>query len=403
MKYALIGEKLSHSYSKTIHNLLGNNDYELCELSRDEIGEFLKKREFKGLNVTIPYKKTVMSECVLSEGAREIGSVNTIVNKDGVLYGYNTDADGFSYMAKRAGISFENKKVLVLGSGGASNTAKYVAKCEGAFEVIVISRSGEDNYENIYERHSDADIIVNTTPVGMYPNTGESAVDIDKFSDLCGVIDLIYNPLNTKLILDAKKNKIKCTGGISMLVVQAVSAHRHFFDSSFEIDAEAIIRKIERQFMNIVLIGMPGVGKSTLGKLIAEKLGRKFVDSDEEITSATGCLPGDIIKAKGEDEFRKIESEIISKITKEKGIVIATGGGSILREENRKALMENGYILYLERELESLEKKGRPLSADLEGLFKARKPIYEAMCDTKVRVGPDRSETAQQIEFLVRE
>lgn len=396
MKYGLIGEKLGHSYSRIIHNLLGNQDYTLCEVPPAELQVFLTDKEFLGVNVTIPYKQAVIPSCIASNEALRIGSVNTIVNKNGILYGYNTDYMGFAYMAERKGIGFHNKKALILGSGGTSKTAACVATDNNAREIIVVSRNGENNYENL-SKHFDSDIIINTTPVGMYPNNDGCAVDISSFYRLSAVMDVVYNPLNTNLILAAKKRGIIAASGLSMLVTQAVYAHNLFFNTDNSVNIEAIITQVKQIFNNIILIGMPGSGKSTIGRLLAEKTGRKFIDTDEEISKITGKTPRQIITEYGEERFRKIESQVVADAAKTAGKVIATGGGSVLSEHNRNCLLQNGYVVYLQRDLSQLSIENRPLSVNLEQLYEARRIIYESMCHARVTVSGTAEETLEKI------
>lgn len=399
MIYGLIGEKLSHSYSPAIHKFFGNNSYILKEIARDDLNAFMEKADFSAINVTIPYKEDVMPYCILSKEAVRISAVNTIVKRDGKLYGYNTDYMGFSLCVKRAGITFLGNKVVILGSGGTCKTAKTVALDEGASEVIIVSRSGENNYENI-SKHYDAQIIINTSPVGMYPNTDKCPLDITPFTKLVGVIDVIYNPLYTNLLLQAKKRNIPHTGGLSMLVAQGYYAHNLFFgiEKIDETILENSIKQAESFFKNIVLIGMPGAGKSTVGKILAQKYDMKFIDSDEEIEKVTGIHPAKIIVNDGEKRFREIESEIICDIAKKTGYVIATGGGAVILEKNQNALMQNGIIFYLERDIESLACDNRPLSTNLNKLYTDREAIYNALADVKIKVSNNIDETIKSFE-----
>ena len=392
IKYGLIGERLSHSYSKTIHHLLGNTEYELMELAPLEVKAFFKSPCFMGINVTIPYKQTVMPYCELSEFARKIGGVNTITNKNGTLFGHNTDYDGFSYMAERAGIRFDNKKVVILGDGATAKTARHVVCDRQAEEVVTISRKGDHNYDTIH-LHYDADILVNTTPVGMFPNNQNALLDIRPFHHLEGVLDVIYNPLKTKLIIQAEELGIPCSGGLPMLVAQAVHAHDLFFSENGGNKSnhliESILKEVERRHRNIVLIGMPGCGKTTIGKKLATDLNMAHIDTDVLIQFKAGCSPSQIITEDGEDFFRQIEEDVISDIYKQTGQVISTGGGSILRAENRINLKQNGFILFLDRPIESLATESRPLSKDadaLNALFETRHPIYSSFCDANIPV-----------------
>ena len=400
-EFGLVGEKLSHSYSKIIHAMLGDYNYGLLPMDEDEFDRFFCEKAFSGVNVTIPYKKKVIPYLdFISEQAKSIGSVNTVVCLDGKLYGYNTDYDGFLFMAERAGIDFMGKKVLVLGSGGASATVISAARDKGAREVVVVSRSGKVNYDNVYELN-DADIIVNTTPVGMYPNNGDRVIDLSRFKKLSGVLDLIYNPIRTRLILDALSLGIPASGGLSMLVAQAVYANGHFFGKKLPCEKiEEVLCKIEKSVSNISLIGMPGCGKSTVGRFLADMLGMEFVDADDEITKSAGRTPAEIIKEDGEDAFRKIESEVVAEITRLGGRVISCGGGVVTREENYAHLKQNGDIYYIKRELSSLSREGRPLSANVEKLFSDRREKYERFADFEVENDADVPSLAEKIKKL---
>ncbi|MBR5516088.1 MAG: AAA family ATPase [Clostridia bacterium] len=401
-KYGLIGKKLGHSFSVPIHNMLGNNDYILCEVAPEELCSFINAKKFCGINVTIPYKTDVMPWIDhISERAQKIGSVNTIVNKNGVLYGDNTDYFGFSYMAKKAGISFNNKKVVILGTGGTCLTAKAVCRDEGAREIIVVGRKEENNYSNLY-LHYDADIIINTTPVGMYPNVEDSVINLNDFKKVYGVIDVIYNPICTNILLAAKKLGIRYTNGMPMLVAQAKLAHELFFDTKVEdSEIDRITNALEFEKKNIVFIGMPGSGKTTLATAIADKLSRKLCDTDEMIMDAKGCSIPEIFRDKGEEYFRNAETLQIKKASLYNGYVIATGGGAVLREENRKALMRNSLIIWLRADAEKLATEGRPLSKDLKTLKameKVRYPLYRECADITVDV--DHSDTQKNIDII---
>ncbi len=404
-KYGLCGETLKHSYSAMIHKMLGNDLYELLSMTREEFYSFMDKKDFSAVNVTIPYKQDALKCCDrISEEAKSIGSVNTVVNKDGVLYGYNTDISGFIFMLESAGVCITGKKVLVLGTGGTSLTANAACRILKAKEVVTVSRSGKVNYENVYE-HNDAEIIINTTPVGMYPNCGVSPIDISRFSMLCGVADVIYNPKRTRLLLDAQKRGIPTAGGLSMLVSQAVEADRLFFSrEKNENDAkniERVLGSISADVNNIVLVGMPGCGKTTVGKIVAEKLGRKFIDADDYFAEKFGKTPGDTITNEGEDAFRKLETEALSDITKLSSCVIACGGGAVIKEENRELIRQNGVCVYIKRDIEKLATGGRPLSTGglehLKKLFEIRHPLYKAAADIEIDVNEDAKKCAQII------
>lgn len=380
MKCGLLGEKLGHSYSPQIHNALGEYTYSLFEKQSDELESFLKAGDFTGLNVTIPYKKAVIPYCTeLSPIAAKLQSVNTLVRRaDGSLVGHNTDYFGFHSMVQQSKLEVKDKKVLVLGSGGASATAAAVMEELGA-KVIIISRSGKNNYTNLH-LHADASVIVNTTPVGMYPNVGISPVDLDLFPGLEGVLDVIYNPAHTKLLLDAEAQGLITQNGLWMLVAQAKESAEWFTGKSINDDAIPAIHKMLRGKMeNTVLIGMPGCGKSTIGKLLAQRLGKQFVDTDEQIVSLVGKPIAQIFAESGEDGFRKIETQVLSDLGKRSGLVIATGGGCVTREDNYPLLYQNGKIYWIQRRIDDLPTDGRPLSRSgkLKEMYHIRKPLYE--------------------------
>ena len=400
MQCGLLGRKLGHSYSPQIHNLLGDYSYVLFEKEPEELENFLKNGEFSGLNVTIPYKKEVipyLSE--LSPTAQKMGCVNTVLRRsDGTLYGHNTDYFGFTSLVRHAGLSVTGKKVLVLGSGGASNTAIAALKDLGA-SPVVISRSGENNYGNLH-LHRDAAAIVNATPVGMYPNTGVSPIDLGLFPHLEGVLDVIYNPARTQLLLDAEKLGIPRENGLWMLVAQAKEAAEVFTGGKISDEViEKIYRELSHQMKNIVLIGMPGCGKSTIGTLLAEKLGRTLADADEKIISLAGKSIPDIFAQDGEPTFRDWETKALTELGKQSGLVIATGGGCVTKKRNYPLLHQNGYLVWLERDCSVLPTDGRPLSQanDLGKMYAARKPLYEVFADIRVENTGTPAETVQKI------
>ena len=400
MQCGLLGRKLGHSYSPQIHNLLGDYSYVLFEKEPEELENFLKNGDFSGLNVTIPYKKEVipyLSE--LSPTAQKMGCVNTVLRRsDGTLYGHNTDYFGFTSLVRHAGLSVAGKKVLVLGSGGASNTAVAALKDLGA-SPVVISRSGENNYGNLH-LHRDAAAIVNATPVGMYPNTGVSPIDLKLFPHLEGVLDVIYNPARTQLLLDAEKLGIPRENGLWMLVAQAKEAAEVFTGGKISDEViEKIYRRLSHQMKNIVLIGMPGCGKSTIGTLLAEKLGRTLADADEKIISLAGKSIPDIFAQDGEPTFRDWETKALTELGKQSGLVIATGGGCVTKKRNYPLLHQNGYLVWLERDCSVLPTDGRPLSQanDLGKMYAVRKPLYEAFADIRVENAGTPEETAQKI------
>lgn len=387
-KLGLIGEKLGHSFSPAIHTKLGTPDYSLFELKPEELEAFLERGDFDGLNVTIPYKKAVIPYCAeLTEQAKRIGSVNTIIRRaDGTLLGHNTDYDGFLYMIRSSGVEVQGKKCLILGTGGASLTVRTVLEDLSAGEIVFISRTGENNYQNL-DRHADARIIVNTTPVGMYPRNGEAPLNVRAFPALEGVFDLIYNPARTRLMLDAERLGIPAVNGLGMLVAQAKAASERFRDISIpDHVVEDITREIEKQTKNLILVGMPGCGKSTIGRKLAARLDRPLVDTDEEIVKRIGCTIPEYFASHGEEEFRKREHEVLRDFSARSGQIIATGGGIVTRPENMDPLRENSVVVFLRREIEKLPTRGRPISqsSDLHELYEKRRPLYEAAADVTV-------------------
>jgi shikimate dehydrogenase len=400
MKCGLLGQKLGHSYSPQIHGKLADYEYSLYEKQSDELEDFLKSGDFTGLNVTIPYKKAVIPYLdELSPTAARLGAVNTIVRKkDGSLIGHNSDYFGFKSMVEKSGLSLVGEKVLVLGSGGASNTAVIALEELGA-NVIVISRSGENNYANLH-LHTDAAIIVNATPVGMYPNTGVSPVDLDYFPNLKGVLDIVYNPARTQLLLDAERRGLVTMNGLWMLVAQAKESAEWFSGCALPDDKiVAIHKELKSQMENIILIGMPGSGKSTVGQLLAKKLNRRFVDADTTIVEKAGITIPDIFAQQGEPGFRSLESEVLTELGKQSGLVIATGGGCVTREENFNSLHQNGTIFCLNRDLSKLPTDGRPLSQreKMEEMFRIRKPLYDRFADFYIDNNGNSEHSVQQI------
>lgn len=406
LKCGLLGEKLGHSYSPQIHSMLADYEYKLFEKSPEELEDFLKSGEFDGLNVTIPYKKSVMPYCAeLSPTAAQIGSVNTIVRRsDGSLYGDNTDAFGFENLIVHNGIEVKGKKALVLGTGGASVTAQAVLKNLGASEVVVISRKGEDNYENI-AKHADAEIIANTTPVGMYPNNGKAAVDLAQFPKLSGVLDVVYNPARTALLLQAEKLGIPCAGGLYMLVSQAKRSCELFTGKSIpDSEIDRIERVLSHQMQNIVIIGMPGSGKTAVSTMLAERLGRKIFDTDTIVSEKAGMTIPEIFAAQGEAGFRKLETEATAEVGKLSGNIISTGGGVVTVADNYELLHQNGVIVWIERDTNKLARDGRPisLSSDLNELYAARLPLYERFADIKADNNGDINDTVNAIMEMIK-
>lgn len=398
--YGLLGEKLPHSFSPQIHKALGNGDYKLFEISPESLEHFLQERSFKGINVTIPYKKAVIPYLdEISLEAEKIGAVNTIVVRNGRLCGYNTDYFGFKYMIEKSGITIEGKKALVLGNGGASATVQAVLRDMGAKDVLVVSRIGEINYSNIYGEN-DAEIIVNTTPVGMYPDNMSTPVEISRFPKLCGVLDVVYNPLKTRLVMEAEKKGVSAIAGLSMLVAQAKKAHEIFFDTVVDDEiCNQIEKSIRLQMGNIVLIGMAGSGKSTVGKKLAELLCKDFIDTDEMIVNAENKPIPQIFEEDGERYFRTCENVAVNLAGREKNSVIATGGGVITRIENYMPLEQNGIIVFINRDYDKLPTNGRPLSQfhGVKELNEKRLPLYRQFADIEIDGNGTVEETAKKI------
>ena len=391
--YGCIGERLKHSFSKEIHNALADYDYRIIEVEREGLGEFASAADFAAINVTIPYKEMIMPYLYSIDGhAESIGAVNTVVNRDGKLYGYNTDFYGMSRLLLHAKVSVAGKKVLILGTGGTSKTAYAVVRAEGAREVVRVSRTGREDavtYEEMYERHTDAQIVINTTPAGMFPSIFDKAIELDRFPSLVGVIDAVYNPLRTPMILEAKRRGIAAEGGLYMLVAQAVRASEIFIDTKYdERECERVYKRIVSEKENIVLIGMPASGKSTVGKILAKALGRRVIDTDKLIAERAGKDIPTIFREDGEAKFRELEAEVIREVASETGVIIATGGGAVLRSENTDALRENGRIYFIDRPLERLmPTDNRPLSStkeDIEKRYHERYKIYTEAADVRV-------------------
>ncbi len=396
----LIGNPLGHSFSPEIHAALADYAYTLREVAEDALPALFAGRDFDGMNVTIPHKTAVLPFLdELSPEARAIGAVNTVVRKNGKLCGHNTDYYGFSYMIKESAVTVAGKKCLVLGSGGASKTVVAVLRDMGAASVTVISRTGEDNYNNL-DRHKDADILVNATPVGMYPKNGESPVDLSLFPSLSGVFDLIYNPQRTRLLYDAAARGIPAKNGLSMLVAQAKRASELFTGEAIaESEIPGIVRAIESRRQNIVLIGMPGCGKTTVGRILAERLSLKMYDTDAIVMARAGKNIPAIFKDEGEAAFRRYETRAAESAGRETSAVIATGGGIVTREENRYPLRQNGVVFFLRRDLRSLATDGRPLSdpAKMEEMYAIRRPMYEHFADYTLDMKETAAETADAI------
>ena len=406
MKYGLIGERLGHSFSKEVHAALASYEYELKEITREDLPSFMLEKEFNAINVTIPYKEAVIPFLdEISDEARSMGAVNTVVNNGGRLCGYNTDFFGMRSLFEKLGIEASGKKIAILGSGGTAKTAYAVSKSLGAAEILIVSRqkkNGAIDYPELYRDHSDVDIIINTTPVGMYPNNGDSPIDINVFKNLSGVIDAIYNPLRTALVLDAMSKGIPAEGGLYMLIAQAVYASEIFLNTKYpESKIDEIYHSISFDKESIALIGMPSSGKSTVGRIVADILGRELIETDEIIVKKVGKCIKDIFKDDGETAFRDIESDIIKEVSAKNGRIVSTGGGCILRSENIKALRQNSKIVFIDRSLENLiASDDRPLSHSLEAvksLYEARYENYKAAADFSVNGNNAPQAVAQEI------
>ncbi len=406
MQYGCIGKKLGHSFSKEIHNALTDYTYELCEIPEEKIAEFMKKSDFKAINVTIPYKETVIPYLdVISDEAKQIGAVNTIVNKNGVLYGYNTDFFGMKLLIEKADIEIKNKTVAVLGSGGTSKTANAVVNSLGARSVYKVSRNAKGDfisYDELYSLSDNIDVIINTTPVGMYPDIYKSAVEVNKFNKLCGVVDAVYNPLRSKLVSDALSLGIKAVGGLYMLVAQAALAVEKFIEKEInEKEIENVYLALLKSKENIVLIGMPSCGKTTVGNILAKKMNREIFDSDLLVEETENTTIPEIFKVKGEEYFRSREAAAIFTLSKNNSAVISTGGGVVLNKKNIELLKENGKIFFLDRPLEKLiTTSDRPLSSNKEALekrYNERYSLYREYADVIIDASGNLDDVVNQI------
>lgn len=405
MKYGLIGEVLKHSFSKEIHSLIADYDYKLNEVKKDDLDAFMKAKDFLGINVTIPYKERIVNYIdKLDESAKLIGAVNTIVNRNGSLYGYNTDFYGLKSLILKQKVDLSDKTVAVLGTGGTSKTAKAVLKSLSAKKIVIVSRSkcdGAITYDDLYKMASEIDVVVNTTPVGMYPNVDASPIEVKKFASLKLIIDVVYNPIRTKLVSDAIKLGIKAEGGLYMLVAQAVKGSEIFLGEDKDALLDETFEKILNQKQNVVLTGMPASGKTTIGKILANALGREFVDTDDLIANKANKPITQIFESDGEQVFRSIETEVIKEVSLKTGLVIATGGGAILNEENVKALKQNGKIFFIDRPLESLiPTADRPTANTKEQITKRYNERYSLYVDTADEV-VDGSGTADEVAYEI--
>lgn len=406
MKYGLIGEHLTHSFSKVIHEQIGDYVYEIKEIEPQNVDAFMKQRDFCAINVTIPYKETVIPYLdYIDPSAKKIGAVNTVVNKNGKLYGYNTDYFGMMALVSKIGLDIKSKKVLVIGTGGTSKTATAVINDLGATEIIYVSNTdtgGALSYDEVYKNHTDIQIIFNTSPVGMYPKNGATPIDIEKFELLEGIVDVVYNPIRTNLVINAQQMGLLAQGGLYMLGAQAVYAYEYFMDTKVDKSiCDTVYNTVLKQKDNIILTGMPSSGKTTIGKILASKTGKTFVDTDDEIIKKIGMDIPSYFAKYGEKAFRDVESEVIKEVSVNNNQIIATGGGAILREENITYLKQNGNIYFLNRDLERLiPTSDRPLSSDVDALkrrYDERYPIYKATADIIINGNATPDEVANYI------
>lgn len=399
-KTGLLGGHLSHSLSPTIHKLITGNDYGLFEREAGEVGDFVRNCGLDGFNVTVPHKKNVLPFLdALSNEAKRVGAVNTVVNRNGVLTGHNTDVSGFKALLAHAGIDAIGKRCVILGSGGAAAAVRTALEDEGAAEIHTVSRTGALNYENVYDLKT-VDILVNATPVGMYPHDEGCPVVLSRFERIGAAVDLIYNPLRTRFTDSAQRLGIKTADGLYMLVSQAVKSCELFYDTTYPDGfTDKIYASVLSGYKNVVLIGMPGAGKNTVGKILAEKTGREFIDSDAEITRRCGKTPEEILRRDGEKTFRKLESEILRGLSECHGIVLATGGGAVTVQKNIFELRKNSAVFFIDRPVSELPTGGRPLSEKygVERLYEERLPLYKACADATVSAGQTPEETAEKI------
>ena len=409
MEYGLIGEKLGHSFSKIIHEKLADYTYELCPLAKDEVDAFMTAKQFKAINVTIPYKQDVIPYCdVLDDSAKRIGVVNTIVNRDGKLFGYNTDFAGFLYNLNAHGITLKDKKVMICGSGGTCKTVTAVAEYMGAKEILVVSRSKKENAVTYEEciRHKDVDVVVNASPKGMYPDNGESPLDLSNFPNCKAVVDVIYNPLKTRLLQQAEQLGMKAVNGLEMLVAQAKFAVEHFLSTEIENDKiDQITLELLKQLTNIVLIGMPSSGKTLTGKALCKYIDKTVVDTDAVIVERSGMSIKEMFARHGEAYFRQWEHDVIEEFSKQNGLIIATGGGAIKNEENIQNLKQNGIVMFIDRDLEHLlVTDDRPLSKDANAvakLYEERYPLYTKYGDLRVPNNYPMEISQQELDELM--
>ena len=402
MKFGLLGRTLGHSFSPRIHSALGNTNYELFEREPSQLQEFFADPELQGINITIPYKVNALEACdVVDPRAERIGCVNTMVRKDGKWHGYNTDYDGFVFTLQHAGIDVSGKECIILGDGASSATVHVALEDLGAKNIVHLSRKTAPFYGDAPNYYETAQIIINCTPIGMYPHNPANLIDITQFSKLEGVVDLIYNPRRTILLLQAEMMEIPHCDGLPFLVAQGVEAANHFQGESFGTkEIEQILRDMRREKENIILIGMPGVGKTTVGKALGEEMGRTCVDVDHELEKEIGNI-STYITEQGEPAFREKEAEMIAKFGTQTGLIISTGGGCVTVPKNFAHLRQNGRIYQLTQPVENLSTSGRVLSSGgierLRELEATRTPMYESFAQCIVEHNRNAPETVATI------
>ena len=406
MRYGLIGEHLGHSFSREIHERIADYKYEIHEIAPDALGDFLSNPTFEGINITIPYKeKAIPYLYFVSDNARKIGAVNTVRNENGKLYGYNTDYMGMRALILRNKIDLKDKKALILGCGGTSKTGYAVLSDLGVRQIVRVGREGEGAdvlYKDVLNEHSDAEFILNTTPVGMYPKNEGKIIDVNDFPKLEGLIDVVYNPLRTNIVLDARKKGIKAESGLYMLVSQAIYASEIFTGNKISEElCTATFNEILSQKENIVLVGMPSCGKTTVGHYLASQTGRELIDTDDEIVKRIGMEISEYFALYGEEKFREVESEVVKEACAKNGAIIATGGGAILRDENVRYMKQNGRVYFLNRALDLLTPTSdRPTASDYEALRKRYNERYSKYISCADAVVPANGTVVQVAEII---
>lgn len=389
-KYGLVGRALSYSYSSYINSIIGDYGYKLYDIELNDFPAFLKTTEYKALGVAFPYKKIAYDLSTAVSGSAIKSHFVNLVTKDddGTLKGYNTEYDAFKSLLKKYAVDVTGKKILILGTGGAANAARAILNEAGAGKVVLVSRHGQNNYDNI-SIHYDSDILINATPVGMYPNNGVSPIDLEGFSNLILVIDFVYNPVRTAFLQQAMERHIRVISGSYILAASSVYAAQLFLEEQFDDQfIDTVRKKVLVEKRNITLIGMPGSGKSNIGRALSQTLRRPYLDLDVEVEKVEMMSVSDIFSTRGEAYFREAEKNIMLKCCKQSGYIISTGGGAVLSKENRNAIKENSFVVYIERNFQDLYTDGRPISTSIENLQRIseiRTPIYEALADTVIR------------------